>query len=174
MTDARRTGARAAQALLYRRVSTEDQAREGVSLEAQKSRTRRYAVAAGWVIAGEFEDVQSGADNSRPRYLALLERARVLRSEGQDVTVVVTWLDRFGRSVHERARCSEELRRLSVSLHSVMEGGPVPELVSNLMAAVAQEEVRRLGERVAAHLRGGVVLPLAGSVGVRPSARHGR
>jgi hypothetical protein len=51
-------------------------------------------------------------------------------------------LDRFGRSVFERARSAEEFRKLRVPIHSVMEGGEVPELVANVLAAVAEEEVR--------------------------------
>jgi len=137
-------------ALLYRRVSTEEQAREGLSLEAQKVRTRRYALQRDWVIGAEYADVLSGTRADRPQYRALLAEARALRSQDRPVAVVVQWLDRFGRSVFERARCADELRSLGVPIHSVMEGGEIPELVANRLAAVAQEEVRRFAERTAA------------------------
>ncbi len=136
-------------ALLYCRVSTEEQAREGLSLEAQRARTRRYAFQRGWVIGAEYADVLSGTRADRPQYRALLAGARALRSQARPVAVVVQWLDRFGRSVFERARCADELRSLRVPIHSVMEGGEIPELVANLLAAVAQEEVRRFAERTA-------------------------
>jgi hypothetical protein len=42
-------------ALCYRRVSTEEQAREGVSLDAQRRITRRAIVEHGWLPAAEFE-----------------------------------------------------------------------------------------------------------------------
>src|SRR3954454_9506068 len=83
---------------------------------------------------------------------------RSMRSQGQPVAVVVAALDRFGRRVAERVRAREELCGLGVEAHSVREGGRVPDLVWDVLAAVAQEEVRRLGERVRAaraHLRSG-------------------
>lgn len=135
-------------ALLYRRVSSEEQAREGLSLDAQRERTRQYALRRGWAIGGEYEDVLAGTRDDRPQYQALLAEARHLRQESKTVVVVVQWLDRFGRSVFERARCAEELRGLGVPIHSVMERGEIPELVANILAAVAQEEVNRLSERI--------------------------
>ena len=48
----------------------------------------------------------------------------------------------------ERVRCWEELKALGVPVHSVLEGGEVPELVANILASVAQEESRQIGERV--------------------------
>src|SRR6185369_16916505 len=62
----------------------------------------------------------------------------------------VAALDRFGRSIVERVRSREELKRLGVATHSVREGGEVSDLVANILASVAQEESRRLGERVLA------------------------
>jgi site-specific DNA recombinase len=137
-------------ALLYRRVSSDDQAREGLSLGAQAGATRRYAAQRGWAIAREYEDVLTGMRPDRPGYQALLGEARRLRRTGQAVAVVVARLDRVGRAVLERARCAEELRKLGVPIHSASEGGQLPELVEHLLAAVAQEEVRRLGERLVA------------------------
>jgi len=47
-------------------------------------------------------------------------------------------------------RCREELKSLGVPVHSVREGGEVSDLVANILASVAEEESRALGERVAA------------------------
>ena len=41
-------------------------------------------------------------------------------------------------------------RALGVPVHSVREGGEVSDLVANILASVAEEESRALGERVAA------------------------
>ena len=140
-------------ALLYRRVSSEEQAREGVSLEAQLAETRRYAGRKGWFIGGEFFDVLSGTRPDRSQYVAMLAEARRLAESGRTTAIVVARLDRFGRSVLERARCAEEFRALGVPIHSAREGGLLPGLVSDLLAAVAQEEVRRLGEHLLATRR---------------------
>jgi site-specific DNA recombinase len=137
-------------ALIYIRVSTEDQAREGVSLDAQRKGCRQYvANQEGWSIEDEYEDHLSGTKDARPAYQQLLEHARQLRANGRRVVIVVARLDRFGRRVLERVRCREEFKVLGIPTHSVNEGGEVSDLVANVLASVAEEEVRRLGERVA-------------------------
>src|SRR5918995_3513611 len=144
-------------ALVYTRVSSEEQAREGVSLDAQLTECRRYAAQHGWMLGREFQDVLSGKRDDRPAYQALLTEVRRLRAEGQSVVVVVFRLDRLGRRILERVRCREELKSLGVPVHSVREGGEVSDLVANILASVAEEESRALGERVAAakrHLTG--------------------
>jgi site-specific DNA recombinase len=137
-------------ALIYTRVSKDDQAREGISLDAQLADCRRYAAQHGWVLGGEYQDVLSGSRDDRPQYQALLAEVRRLRTQGHAVAVVAAKLDRFGRRLLERVRCREELKALGVPLHSVREGGEVSDLVANILASVAQEEVRQLGERIAA------------------------
>src|SRR3954471_5991551 len=137
-------------ALVYTRVSSEEQARDGVSLDAQLAECRRYAAQHGWVLGSEFQDVLSGKRDDRPAYQALLAEVRRLRAEGQSVVVLVFRLDRLGRRILERVRCREELKALGVPVHSVREGGEVSDLVANILASVAEEESRALGERVAA------------------------
>ena len=135
-------------ALIYTRVSSEEQAREGVSLDAQLTECRRYAAQSGWMLGPEFQDVLSGKRDDRPAYQALLAEVRRLRAVGQSVVVVVFRLDRLGRRILERVRCREELKALGVPVHSVREGGEVSDLVANILGSVAQEEVERLGARV--------------------------
>lgn len=141
-------------ALIYTRVSTEEQAREGLSLEAQLAECRRYAAARGWAIGrDDYCDVQSGRRDDRPHYQRLLADVRAARAAGRSVVVLVAALDRFGRRLLERVRARDELKRLGVAVHSVRDGGEVSDLVSNILASVAEEESRRLGERVAAAKR---------------------
>ncbi|MBI3968348.1 MAG: recombinase family protein [Chloroflexi bacterium] len=90
----------------------------------------------------------TGKRDDRPQYQALLAEVRRLRADGQSVAVIVARLDRLGRRVLERVRCREELRILGVPTHSIREGGEVSDLVANVLAAVAQEEVERIGARV--------------------------
>ena len=151
-------GAALVEALLYIRVSDAEQEKEGLSLPAQLAACRRYAAERGWAIAGEYRDVLRGTRDDRPAYQALLADARRLsqsgvRAEGREVVVVVAWLHRFGRRVLERVRCREEFKALGVALHSAREGGEVSDLVANILASVAEEEVRQLGERVSEVIR---------------------
>lgn len=136
------------EALIYTRVSSDEQEREGLSLPAQLAACRRYASDKGWAIGEEYQDVLTGKRDDRPHYQRLLGDVRRLRAEGRAVVVVVAWLHRFGRRVLERVRSREELKALGVPLHTVKEGGEVSDLVANILASVAEEEVRQLGERV--------------------------
>jgi DNA invertase Pin-like site-specific DNA recombinase len=135
-------------ALLYTRVSTDEQAAEGLSLPTQQAATRRYASGCGFLVGGEYQDVLSGQRDDRPSYQALLADVRRLRADGQSVAVIVARLDRFGRRVLERARATEEMRRLNVVVHSVAEGGVLPAFVQNVLAAVAEERVKEISEQV--------------------------
>lgn len=78
---------------------------------------------------------------------------RGLALQGALTTVVVAARDRLGRNVAERVRAYEELKRLGAPIHSVREGGIVSEFTYNILAAVAQEESRKLSERVRASNR---------------------
>ncbi|MDI3483290.1 MAG: site-specific recombinase, partial [Candidatus Methanomethylophilaceae archaeon] len=61
-------------AALYIRVSTEDQAREGFSLDAQHRRLEAYCRVRGWEIAGVYRDEgHSGRSTARPAYKKMME-----------------------------------------------------------------------------------------------------
>ncbi len=57
--------------LIHRRVSEDEQALDGLSLEVQLAETRRYAAERGWLLGPEFQDVMSGRRDGRPAYQAL-------------------------------------------------------------------------------------------------------
>jgi DNA invertase Pin-like site-specific DNA recombinase len=135
-------------ALIYTRVSTDEQAREGLSLDAQLNACRRYVADHGWQFGEEYQDVLTGSRDDRVRYQDLLADVRRLRAERRHAVVVVPRLDRFGRRLLERVRSREEFKALGVPLHSVREGGEVSDLMANMLAVVAQDEVERLSARV--------------------------
>jgi DNA invertase Pin-like site-specific DNA recombinase len=53
-------------AAVYTRVSTDRQKEEGASLDVQLEACLRYCESHGLVVVGEFTDVQSGLDATRP------------------------------------------------------------------------------------------------------------
>lgn len=136
------------EAVLYIRVSSDKQS-DGVSLDVQLRECRAYAARQpGWVLGSEYQDVMSGKRDDRPQYQRMLADIRALTAQGRRVALVVWRLDRLGRRLLERVARREELVKLGCETHSAMEGGLVSDLAANLLAAVAQEEVRVLGERV--------------------------
>ena len=81
-------------AATYARVSTDEQAQHGTSLESQQERTIAYVEDQGWEHVAHFADEGvSGAKESRPAL------NRLIRAAGNDEidAVVVTVLDRFTR-----------------------------------------------------------------------------
>lgn len=85
------------QFVIYRRVSTEDQGRSGLGLEAQNRDIRLYLdnyAETPFEVLAEFLDVQSGRDNDRPELSRALE---VCRKTGAEL--LIAKLDRLSRRV---------------------------------------------------------------------------
>ena len=58
---------------IYTRVSTEDQAKEGFSLDAQLDKLRSYCKARDWVVVEEYiDDGYSGRYVKRPAYKKMM------------------------------------------------------------------------------------------------------
>ena len=137
-----------ARAVGYVRVSTDKQAGQGVSLEAQGERIRAMATVQGVELLEVIVDAgESAATLNRPgvgRLLALIDGRQVQ-------TVIVTKLDRLTRSVRDLADLLERFERRGVSLVSVNEsldtGTAAGRLVLNVMMSVAQWEREAIGER---------------------------
>jgi DNA invertase Pin-like site-specific DNA recombinase len=83
----------------YVRVSTNQQGRSGLGIEAQREALSRFAQSEGLDLVAEFVEVETGkgsdALDRRPQLAAALARARALRCP-----VAVSKLDRLSRDVH--------------------------------------------------------------------------
>jgi site-specific DNA recombinase len=81
-------------------VSTDRQARDGLSLPDQKRSLKRYAKSHGLKIVAEFSDegISGSTISDRPGMLALLQ---TVRSGGTDIVLVTEW-ERLSRSPHGR------------------------------------------------------------------------
>src|SRR4051812_20634171 len=84
-------------AIAYLRVSTQQQGRSGLGLEAQTAQIAAFATAQGFTIAATFVEIETGkgadALARRPQLAAAIEA-----SKGH--TLVVAKLDRLTRDVH--------------------------------------------------------------------------
>jgi len=138
----------------YVRVSTEEQAREGLSLEAQAARIRAWAAAQGLALAEiVVEAGASGKTLDRPRLGELLARVRA----GAVGAIVVTKLDRLTRRTRDLLELVEDvLRPQGVELVSLSEQldtrTPGGVLMLTMLGAVAQMERELIGERTRAAL----------------------
>lgn len=83
--------------VIYTRVSTEEQGKSGLGLEAQRRDIDIFLTSYSevpWEIIGEFQDVLSGKHDDRPQLVAALKMVRETGAE-----LLVAKLDRLSRKV---------------------------------------------------------------------------
>jgi site-specific DNA recombinase len=136
--------------VLYLRVSTDRQAREGYSLEAQEYNLRKWCEARGYVIVGVYRDEGISAKDvqHRPALLQLLDDAKT-----GDFDLVLFWcLSRFTRSVRDLYELYQQLSIVNVEICSATEPidttTPMGRAVMGVLAVFAQMERELTAERV--------------------------
>jgi len=139
-------------AAIYLRVSTDEQAREGVSLAVQEQACRAAALAAGFSNVVTFrDDGYSGTSLKRPALQELLTRLH-------EWEAVFVWrLDRLSRSVADWSALLRRFQEASVGFHSVTERvdatSPMGRAMLGVMAVFAELFVDVLKENVKAALQ---------------------
>jgi len=146
-------------AALYTRVSTEDQAKEGFSLDSQVERLRSYCSARGWVVYQEYvDDGYSGRYIRRPAYQELMENI-----DSWDVLLVLK-MDRIHRNSRHFMEMMDELRRREKEFVSMTESldtsTAMGRFVVDIIQRIAQLESEQIGERVYAGMRQKASTPL--------------
>lgn len=140
-------------AIGYVRVSTETQAAEGVSLEAQQAKISAWCEVNGYTLASVFIDagLSGGRADNRPQLQAALDA--VCRSGG---VLVVYSLSRLARSTKDTLAISERLERAGADLASLTERidttSAVGKMVFRLLASLAEFERDQISERTTAAL----------------------
>ena len=133
------------QAVIYRRVSTSEQGKSGLGLEAQAEMVKRFCESEGFEMVAEYQDIASGKLplEARPGLAAALEKARKLRCP-----VIVSKLDRLSRDV---AFISGLMSR-GVPFIVAELGADTDPFILHLFAALSEKERRMIGERTKAGL----------------------
>lgn len=134
-------------AALYTRVSTEDQAAEGFSLEAQREKLRAYCDARGWRVVGPYvDDGYSGRDDRRPAY------QRMLEERDRWDTILVMKMDRIHRNSRNFMAMMDRLRSWGKEFTSMQEsldtGTAMGRFVMDIIQRIAQLESEQTAERV--------------------------
>ena len=134
---------------VYARVSTQEQAVEGVSIEAQVAALQAYARSQGWEIADEYIDGgYSGSTDERPALKRLLVDANQHRFN----ILAVCKLDRFFRNLRLLLNHLHGLEQLGIKFVSTQEGldtsTPYGNFAVQIMGVIAEFERGRIGERV--------------------------
>ena len=137
----------------YIRVSTDDQAKEGVSLDNQKLKIEAYCQLKDLHLSEIIEDAGISAKNlKRPGVQKVLRLARQKKVDA----VVVYKLDRIFRSTVDALETTKMFDKWGVSFHSIEETldtqSAMGRFFFTLTAALAEMERRIIGERTKAAL----------------------
>jgi len=132
----------------YVRVSTEDQAREGYSLEAQESRIRDYVRSRGWELVGIYKDEDKSAYSGivRPGYNAMISDMDKWNA------LVCLKMDRVWRNQRKFLEMMDILDAAKKDFVSIDESWdttqPMGKFVRDLFARLAQLESEQTSYRV--------------------------
>ena len=137
----------------YVRVSTEEQAIHGLSIEAQTAALHEWAKSNGHKLVDVYTDAGISARkpaSKRPELQRLL--ADVAAGKGE--LIVFTKLDRWFRNIAEYYKVQEVLEKYHVDWRTIHEdydtSTAAGRLKINIMLSVAQDEADRTSERIKA------------------------
>jgi len=103
-------------AIIYTRVSTDEQADRGYSLGHQEEQLRRYAEVKGIEVVEHFQDDASAKSFNRPEFKRLLEFMRKNKRR-VDYLLFIKW-DRFSRNISEAYKMIDTLTTLGVECNA--------------------------------------------------------
>jgi DNA invertase Pin-like site-specific DNA recombinase len=126
----------------YLRVSTARQGESGLGLEAQQATVEAFAKVQGGPILATYVEVESGKRSDRPELAKALAAARKAKA-----TLLIAKLDRLARNVAFIATM------MDAGVDFVACDQPfASRLTLHILAAVAEDEARRISERTKAAL----------------------
>ena len=141
------------QAIGYIRVSTQGQADEGVSLEAQRAKIEAWCELNDYELVALFEDagISGGSMKGREGLHAALKAAR------PGMALVTYSISRLARSTRDMLEISDELTRRGADLVSLSERIDTTtasgRMVFRMLAVLAEFEREQIGERTKMALR---------------------
>jgi len=152
---------------IYTRVSTEDQATGGFSLEAQLEKLRAYSGLKEWRIVGEYiEEGESGRTTKRPKYQKMFED--IDKWDG----ILVMKMDRIHRNVINCLKMMEDLDKKEREFVSFTENIDTSTAMGRAMMSItlvfAQLESEQIGERTFIGMKQKAKNPNSGFMGHRP------
>src|SRR5918994_1458038 len=134
-------------AILYARVSTEEQARSGYSLAQQLEALREHAASEGYEVLEEVKDPgQSGASLERPG----MDRVRDLVREGGVAMVLAQDRDRFAREPAYHYLLRREFEEYGARMRALNDHGdnsPEGQLTDGILDQLAKFERAKTAER---------------------------
>lgn len=122
-------------AIAYYRVSTDQQGKSGLGLEAQQEAVRLFSEREGYQVTAHYTEIEK--KNKRPELSAALDQCRKKKA-----TLIIAKLDRLGRNVAFIANLMESRVQFKA-----VDNPHANELIIHLLAALAQHERRQISTR---------------------------
>ena len=147
-------------AAIYCRVSTDNQEREGTSLQTQLEACLNYCHGKGYDVAYRFSEAYSGLSLERPE----LDKLRELVSAGAIDVIVCYSLDRLSRDPGHGVIITQELEKHRIKLETVTEdvdNSELGKLISYIRGYASKLEAEKIRERT---LRGKRAKAIAGQI----------
>jgi len=136
-------------AVIYTRVSTEDQVKQGVSMAAQEEALQNYAKALGYEILEIYKDEGKSAKDIKGR--KAMTRMLANAKENKFQAIFVYKLDRFSRSLRDLVETIEKLKEWNVDFVSLQDKiettSASGKLMFHIISAFAEFERNVTGER---------------------------
>src|SRR4051794_34057858 len=132
--------------IVYSRVSTDAQERDGTSLDTQERACLDFARQRDWRVVETIRDTASGYTLDRPG----MDRVRRLIRDGAADVALAYAVDRLARNQTKLAVLLDEAEEAGVILECVtekVEDSPLGKLVMSLRAFAAEVEREKMGER---------------------------
>lgn len=126
----------------YLRVSTKKQGVDGLGIEGQRAAVEQYAKQHGCRLLAEYVETESGKRADRPELAKALAHAKSAKA-----VLVVAKLDRLSRNVFFLSQLME-----SGVEFTACDNPHANRLTIHILAAVAEDEARRISERTKAAL----------------------
>lgn len=138
----------------YDRVSTEEQAKEGYSIESQSESNKKFIESQGWDLVDHYvDDGYSAKDLNRPEMQRLIADAKARKFD----VVVFYKLDRLVRSVSDLDQLLKLFDANNIGIRSVTEPfdttTAIGRFLITLVAAIAQWERETTSERVSVNMQ---------------------
>jgi site-specific DNA recombinase len=133
-------------AAIYCRVSTDDQEKEGTSLQTQREACLAYCKQEGYQVAKQFSETYSGLTLERPK---LTELRNLIRANDLDI-IVVYCLDRLSRDPYHGVILTQELEQHHATLEAVtetVESTEVGRLINYIRGFASKLEAEKIRER---------------------------
>ncbi len=147
------------QAIIYCRVSSAKQVRDGNGLGSQETRCREYAHYKNYQVVQVFSDDITGKSTNRPAMSELLSFLRQHKKNGDHV-VIIDDISRFARNL----RAHLELRSILAAAGGVLESPSIEFgedsdslLVENILASAAQHQREKNAEQTENRMRARVM-----------------